>query len=302
MSHYKKLIMNSGGIKGISFIGAISALVELEYLKNIETFIGVSAGSICCLGVILGYDIEQMKSVLSKINFIEDCDINILSIFKNYGINNCNSIMNIVKLLLKNKKIKEDLTLYDLFLLTGKEFIIVTTNLTKGHAEYLSYKITPGLKILDAIRMSINIPFYFEKFYHNGDIYIDGAISDNFPVNPVFPNGAKMLDALGEETIILKITDKSLLDYQKKHQISSLHNSEIGSFEDYSFCILKMVINTQDSLKADFYSDIKSKVINIDTSDFNSINFNINSQDKNNLFNLGYTSVKDYFSNISSSK
>ena len=49
-----KLVFSGGGIKGISYIGIIKYLEDEDLLKNINTIVGTSIGSVLGLSSFLG--------------------------------------------------------------------------------------------------------------------------------------------------------------------------------------------------------------------------------------------------------
>ena len=64
---------------------------------------------------------------------------------------------------------------------TGIHLCIVCTNLSFMKAEYFDYKSAPDMQVVDAVCMSISVPFVFEQPTHKGHLYTDGSICDNFP-------------------------------------------------------------------------------------------------------------------------
>ncbi|MDB4726518.1 patatin-like phospholipase family protein, partial [bacterium] len=51
--------------------------------------------------------------------------------------------------------------------------------------EYLSYFTHPNLSVLKGIQMSCSIPFIFKAVPHNNNFYIDGCVSNSFPIDCV---------------------------------------------------------------------------------------------------------------------
>ena len=240
---FKKLILNGGGIRGIELLGAIEPLHEV---LDINTIVGVSAGSLCSLGLVLGYTILELKDILFKFDLIKEKDISLLGIMQSYGINNCSSILNLICLILTRKGFSENLTFDELYQKTGIHFIVVVTNLSKHRTEYWCYKTQPQTKIFDAIRISINIPLYFYKIKFRGDYYVDGGITDNFPLNPVTVDGKELFDSIDrKDVLVIKISSE-----REMNHINFLNNhEEINDFKDYFITLISLMKEIQETLR-----------------------------------------------------
>jgi NTE family protein len=179
----KILLFSGGGIKGLVYPGVIKALEELEILKNIEIYVGTSIGSLVITMLLLGYSSLEMEHFLLNFDLSSLKSIDFLIFLKEYGLDRGEKMEYLVKRLLLAKGLSEDITLIDLFNITGVEFIITTVNLNELKTVYLSYKTNPNLKLVTAIRMSISIPFFYTPVKYNNKYYIDGACMDNYPIS-----------------------------------------------------------------------------------------------------------------------
>jgi predicted acylesterase/phospholipase RssA len=287
MEVYKRLILNGGGIQAISYIGSLKIVEENQELIDIEEFVGVSAGSICCLGLVLGYTSEEMKDIIENLELINERDISILSLFEKFGINNGESIKKSIETLLKNKGYNSSITLSELYKSTGKNFIIVVTNLSKYRAEYLNHETEPELKVIDAIRMSISIPLYFQSVEYKGDYYVDGALSDNFAIKPI--NAC--------ECLVLKIlTTPELGETYRRDRIK-----KIDDFQSYMCSIFKMTINMSDSIIIKNHEQIsgnKEQIVLIETTEtVDTLDFELTTENKKKLYKIGYNTMRSSYLN-----
>ena len=73
-------------------------------------------------------------------------------------------VKKILTTFIKSKNLSVDITFKELYELTRKLLIITGTNLTKKQGEYFSFLTTPDMKLIDAIRISTSIPFYFTPY------------------------------------------------------------------------------------------------------------------------------------------
>jgi NTE family protein len=67
--HFKNLIFEGGGVKGIAYIGAMQVMQEKGILDNIRRVGGTSAGAINATLFALGYKLEEQRRILKKLDF-----------------------------------------------------------------------------------------------------------------------------------------------------------------------------------------------------------------------------------------
>jgi len=67
--HFRNLVFEGGGVKGIAYVGALEVLKSKGILQNINRVGGTSAGAINALLLGLNYSPTETKNILSKLNF-----------------------------------------------------------------------------------------------------------------------------------------------------------------------------------------------------------------------------------------
>ena len=264
--NYDSLFVGSGGTKGYALLGALSCL-RLDF-KNL---IGVSVGSIILFLLSIGYNINDISKVLIKSKFTESTyfknakEDNLLLNFINYkGFNNANDIMDIVKLFLKEKNLKEYITFDELYKYNNYHYIVIASNINKNRLEYFSYKETPNISVLFAIRASISIPILFSPIKYKNDYLVDGAFFNFIPIKYI-TNKTILINLDGDSNIIKSnITKEDNL----KNYILLLFNGLI------QYCWIK---NNKD---------IQHNIVNIEVNT-TSINFELNKENKLIMFNEG---------------
>lgn len=287
---YKRLILNGGALKGLVLVGAIKGLEEEGLMESIDTYTGVSVGGLISLVLNLGYKADEIFSFFNEIK--EDIqDISVLTFPEKYGFYNCKNIMKMVTNSMTEKGISVDITFQQLYELTKKELILVVTNLSKDRTEYLSYKTTPNMKVVNSMRMTINIPIYFEAIKYKGDFYVDGATTNNFPIHPKYPDGKDMFENELDKNLVLMLT-------KKDNEFTSINN-----IEDYFMKVFKTLINIQMNVRYDSYKSTKQicenhsinkyneKIIDIEVSDIDMLNFSMKEEEKKKLFDIGYNRI-----------
>jgi len=166
------LFIGGGGYSGIIFIGALE-YIHQKNLLDLKNFYGCSIGSLIGCLYISGF---TPKNILSKF-----LDLNLEEIIK-YDFNNLISenfilddslLDNLISFLFH--KNKPDITISEFSKTYNVNVNIYTTNITKNLYINLNNLDYPNVKLKDALRASMSIPFLFKPVNINGDLYVDGC-------------------------------------------------------------------------------------------------------------------------------
>lgn len=181
------LILGPGGVKGFIELGALLTLEEQGFLNDVQTIVGVSVGAIIGLLLCAGYSVNEVIMMALKAELFHDlgsCGFvaTAQAIRENKGLMSNTAVRRELEHHIR-KKFGMIPTLRGLHLVTGIKFVVTTLNLTKKQTEYLSYENEPTLSCVDAVLLSINIPFVFYQLRYRGNLYIDGAFGDPYPMN-----------------------------------------------------------------------------------------------------------------------
>lgn len=278
---YDTLVLPGGGIKGFSLLGAVQSALDMGYLKNIKIYIGTSVGSIICYLLAIGYTPIEIIVVLYTTKWLENMQyFNLVDMINGNGATTFTKLSEFLEKLTINK-IGRFLTLGKLKELFGKTLICVSYNITTCVTEYIGPENYPDLPCITALRMSCNIPLIFERFKYMDNYYIDGGITDNFPILKAEELGNHIF------AIHLQIEENTLKDEPEEGTIS------------YFIKLLQipMIQLTKHNIAL---STNKSFIVPINTGNFkNVIDFNINSKTQLELFSIGYKNVKDFISSTS---
>ena len=181
----KCLVLSGGGEKGVSFLGAIKYLEEIDLISGVETFIGTSAGSIICSLIAIGYTYSEISYILSRINvpsLIPIDDMSIDNFFTNYGFLKHDKLRKVLSVLIDKKTKIQDISLKDVYDKYNKTLYITGSDIQNYECCYFSYKTHPEMKLVDAIIISCSIPLLFEPNIYQSEMYLDGAIFNNYPI------------------------------------------------------------------------------------------------------------------------
>jgi predicted acylesterase/phospholipase RssA len=215
------LIFSGGGLLGCVYIGLLKRVETTDDWHNVNEIISMSVGSIFALLYIIGYNSSELENKI-KNNNIDFNEYNFSNVIYKYGVNSGESITNWITELMKNKNVAPNITLIGLYNKFKINYKIVVTDIQEHKLDYFSKDNTPNLKVIDAIRMAVSVPFLFTiKKYHE-KIYIDAMIISNYPLTYILEN----VITRDNEYLGFQITSVS-----EKKKISSVY--------DYLQCIIK---------------------------------------------------------------
>lgn len=299
MKEINNLVFSGGGIRGLAFIGIIKKLQEfvkkrknLELqdnfdiesckipLVNIKNICAVSIGSVISLMYLIGYSyIEMLEIVLIK-KFDKLKDIKIIDFIDKFGLDTGNNIIGWLKELMENKNIDGNITLMELHKKTNVNFQIMATNLNKYTLKNFNYIDTPDIKVLDAIRMSISIPLVFIPKEYEKEIYVDGCLINNYPI--------EVFDDNLENTLGFKLVTHGETEVDFVNQdIYDIQGYMYNIFNCYSIQKEKWITRNEK---------YKVCTVFIHTKELsNSLNFNLTPLQRNKLIQIGYNVINQYF-------
>ena len=273
-----KLVFSGGGVKCFIFLGFIKALEEKDLIKNIDSIIGTSAGSMMAALLCLDYKYNELEEIFISININNFKNINsenILKFFDNYGIDDGEKFSRIIYILLKAKTNNENITFKELYDLTNKKLIISATCVNTMNIEYFDYINNPSMKIHDAIMMSICVPMFYKPIEYNGKLYVDGGVIKHYPI--------EYFKEYKKTTLGIMISG------------SMNENNKINNLSDYLYLLFScQFVNL---LKYD-YELYKNNTILIENN-ISFVDFDLEYNTKINLIDIGYKKTINYIeSNI----
>lgn len=260
------LVLGGGAIKGFALLGGIQYLQDKNLMVQIKKIVGTSIGAIIGYLFCIGFSPVELMVILCQNNFLDKLSqFDIVNGMNGGGAAPFSIISDMIEKL-TIQKIGKFLTLKDLYELSKRELVCCTYNYTKDIVEYVSYKNNPDLPCMVALRMSANLPFLFEQFVYNGDIYIDGGVIDNVPFREIQPDeyglALKLISPKGSNNFIDHLTE--LISIPVRH----LESIRFESVRDR--CIL-IDINIEAPI----------------------LKFNLTKTEKFDLFSIGYNILKE---------
>lgn len=270
---YDTLVLSGGAINGIILLGSVSYLYEQNKLADINNYIGTSVGGIICYLLNIGYTPLEIISHINITDWLNHLQkININKALNGEGVIDFMYIQDILERLTLNK-IHKYFTLKELFNKTKKQLILTTFNMSTSTTEYLSHLTNPDLPCITALRMTSNIPIIFDRFKYNKQFYIDGGITDNFPILK------SML--IGKNILGIYLNDK-IVDEPEK------------GIMKYIFNILNISFSQHSKYQIDFVKNNDNiKLYEINCHYLNSLSFHLGVNELIDLFTDGYKQMEN---------
>jgi NTE family protein len=198
----KNLVFEGAGIRGVAYCGAIRELELKGILADIEKVGGTSAGAVTALCISLGYTADEIAGFLYSTNFKKLNDGRwffaggINRVNKYYGWYRGQRMIKWIEKMIRKKTGDEDISFEELYRRGFKDLYVTATQLNEQKLVVLSRKTYPHMRVKDAVRISVGIPFYYEavlidkdgKTYRSPknkqdlDVMVDGGLIANFPI------------------------------------------------------------------------------------------------------------------------
>lgn len=172
MSHKTTLILEGGAMRGLYSAGVLDVFLKNDI--NVDSIYAVSAGALFGLN----YKSRQIGRAL-RYNLKYANNKNYMGF---YSLITTGNIMN--KDFCFNKLVYDlDRLDFETYQNTPVDFYAVVTNLKTGKPEYI--KIDDAKKDIEYFRASGSMPFVSKPVEINGNLYLDGGISDPVPFKHV---------------------------------------------------------------------------------------------------------------------
>jgi len=273
---YDTLVISGGSSTGIVTLGCLQYSYDNYFLNKVQNYIGTSSGAIICYLLIIGYTPIEIIVYICSHQLMEKIQhFNIVAMINGGGASSFNTIYEQLEKMTIDK-IGFLPTFEDLKNKYNKTLICTTYNTTENKTEYISYLTKPTLPCLIGLKMSSNLPLVFEKYKYGNNFYIDGGVSDNFPVD--------IGDKMGKKIFGILLCSKDE-NFNNEHEMNIL---------EYIYKLMFIPISQTEDYKVANVSE-KCKIVKLYYSKIKFFNFNINSKIKLDLFSSGYEQTKNIF-------
>jgi NTE family protein len=321
---FRNVVFEGGGVKGIAYIGALEVLEEMAIMRDISRAGGTSAGAVNAVLLSLKYDIKELQEILWDMDFHKFMDDtwgivrDTRRLLNEFGWFKGDYFYKWIGGLIERKLGNRNATFSEFRKNGCLDLYLIGTNLSTGFAEIFSYEHTPGMRVADAVRISMSIPLFFTAFRDiRNDLFVDGGLLNNYPVKlfdrlkyvdenkrghnmhqmEYYEAANKSRSPCSSKYIYNKETLGFRLEPEKSIAVfrdgAEPQCERIDGFFDYSRAVIKCIFNLQDSMH--LHSDDWHRTIYINTGDIGLTDFNLDDSKKQFLLNEGRKGVRNYF-------
>ncbi|MBC7959674.1 MAG: patatin-like phospholipase family protein [Vallitaleaceae bacterium] len=295
------LVFSGGGIKGLSLIGAIKALEDAGKMAAIKGYAGTSAGAITAALLAIGMNADELQRQMMSMDYnllFKRSNINIQALAQNprklldpligglvaydevqhKGL--CDGSFAAIWLnrLFQLKGFSKDTTYRELYKATGKCLKITLCNLNYGKTVIASYENTPELPVIHSIRGSMAIPFIYWPFEWKGDVYVDGGLMYNYPIE-IFDDSCSW-----DKTLGFLLT--------AKEQVNNPARKEDRNLWEHIGRLYEALMRVDDEYC--FRTDNQKRTVFIDTKEVDVLDFDLSKEGKEALYKEGYMVTRNY--------
>lgn len=227
---------------------------ELQHIKEMS---GSSAGAILAVALALGMHTHDVLDKLLSLDIANLTKFKIKSFIKTYGFIDMSPI---------RAKLVECYGADPTFKELPKKVYVAAYCLNRSRTEYFSVDTHPDMKVVDAVCMSMAIPFVFSSVAHGDMMYTDGCTKELLPVTP-------FIDKKPERIMCIKLKAKDV------------YFEKISTLKQFMRAMLSSVLQLPDTNTMKL-----GRVVEIDTRDMDVYAFTMSHEDKLRMFILGMNS------------
>ena len=244
MSQFKNLVFEGGGVKGIAYSGALQVCEQQNLMPDIKRVAGTSAGAISAALVALGGSSQDVAEIVGGTKFREFMDDSfgvirdMNRLIHDYGWDKGDAFSAWMQKQVYSLCQDSEITFAELAQKAAgadhkfKELFVVGTNLSMQMPAVYSADTTPDFPVWEAVRISMSIPLFFAAIKHapGSQIYVDGGVTWNYP-----------LDLFDDKKYLVNQTAGVTPDYDSVYDSNHIYNKETLGFR----------VDTADEIKAE---------------------------------------------------
>ena len=137
-----------------------------------------------------------------------------------------------------------------------KKLYVSAFCLNTSRTEYFSVDTHPDMYVIDAVCMSMSIPFVFTATTFDNKTYVDGGLIEKLPYAPFIHKKPYLVHGVGiKANTMFKENIESPIDFLQAVAIGAMNNRE-----DYTQSIKKTIINVEDIDVFNFDMDYEDKL------------------------------------------
>jgi len=321
--HFRNLVFEGGGVKGVAYVGALESLGRRRILPAIRRVGGTSAGAINAALFALGYSNPETRELLRGLDFRSflDGDWGVVRdtrrLLTRYGWYRGDAFHDWIATRVADKLGDRRATFSHLRAADRPDLYIYGANLNTGFGEIYSVEHTPGMQIADAVRISMSIPLYFAAMRNARDeVQVDGGVLSNYPVKLFdrlhyidpedWPLAVRRTDyyerdnadrrrgspyVYNRQTLGLRVDAKTVINAFRDGVQPAARR--IDDFFDYARALVGTALAAQENQH--LHSDDWQRTLYIDSRGVGTLDFDIDQAGVDALLESGRAGAREYF-------
>lgn len=312
-------------MNGFCHIGFLERLHKENFLEKVDTIVSTSIGSVIAALFAIGYTPTEIFSNLVDVNHTILKYEDLLQFFYKFGAESGEYFMAYLMDLFLKKNVAPTITFAQLEKEKGIRLVITGSNLNRQEAVYYTswslekdscfkcescltqnrdqvenfvYKCSRyrDMSVLEAVRISISIPFLFTAVQKDDCLMVDGGVTDNFPIEYAYQDllnrhriqNEDLLQVVREEDVSTKLIGCN---------ICTVSMQSILSLESYLYSVICCSFQQKYSPKlVDCTVTVPLTMIN------SSIAFDASVNDKMKLLDIGKEKTDHFLKCMNGSK
>lgn len=269
---------------GICHAGVWKALEELELTQGITGVAGTSVGAIFATLASLRYTGDEIKAIVDQTDFSKFKDGTLFyeaTHLRTFGLHPGKVFSDWMAGLIEAKTGNRNSTFADLRTKGCRDLTIYACNLNTRSITKFSALTTPNTPVIDAVDASKAVPGFFEAKEINGQIYADGGIAKNYPID-TWDNVCPNEDTIGSRFDISPSSPDNGLKF--------------GDYAKWVESVFETMLNSQYVAINDNPDNIRRSIV-CNTHGISALNFDVDNSDKQILFQSGRVACFEKFKN-----
>lgn len=202
MKHpFRNLAFAGAGVRNGGYVGAVEALDAAGALGAIEGVAGTSSGSIIATLLAVGYTPSELRQAMLDLDFGKILDGGLIrggvNLLTGFGWHTGSYFQNAIEEAIAVKTKSRGTTFRELERGPYRKLRIVGANLSTHQARIFPDATSMDLPVAKAVRISMSIPLFFKAERLDGDVYVDGGVILNYPVDVFDTPGSDSRATLG---------------------------------------------------------------------------------------------------------
>jgi predicted acylesterase/phospholipase RssA len=297
LDQIENLVIEGGGVRVCSVGGSLIALDKCGVLKQIKRYAGASAGAITCAGLAIGFTGHEIAKILLDTPFEKFKDDNFgyirdaWRLGTQWGLYKGDYFHNWISDLIEKKTGDRNYSFRQLYDDSGKELILVTTNVNKDRPYYMSRYTRPDMTIALAVRMSMSVPFFFVPVKYEDDYYVDGGVSDNYPISVFDGHYPYQMSSTAYKKSNPKTLGLKLMGEGEQRDARIFHgNTDINNIVGFSSALVTHLMNRIERMGV-YDSTYWDRTITVPTGTIRMLDFDITRAKKIEAQDVAYASA-----------